>query len=256
MKVTLEPCNAEEDLTALQDVFPEDSLTGDSVLVPVDSEGRWTLIRDEAFGLNTMYLKAAAALTQSGNTETLTDLKDYISRVSGDASYLSIEARESGGTLYVRVRANEANVNMTGVELTAEIGTASDEGTVYLYDTPTVKLSRDGGDVTNGSAPVYLDDALDVTLTAELVPTLCSFPDRSTPLDAAVWDLEAAGYDAYRYLELIPAGGSGNGVAVRLRSDRMPDFRVVLRARSRHSGNSGTDAGYALVFLPEERKQP
>ncbi len=258
MEVTLEPCTT-GDLTALNQVFPDANLTASSVLVPVDRENKWTLIRSGDFGLNSMYLKAAATL----NGEQLDDLKDYIGRVSGDASYLSIETRESGGALYIRVQAKAANVDVTEVDLIAEIGTASTERAVYVYDAPSVRLTRNndqGGaeDVTNSSRPVYLNETdLSVTLTAALEPTLYGSEDRdkTSPLNTIEWVLEAsAGYEPDRYLELVPEKNDPNTVTVRLKPEgRMPDFRVVIRARGREGG--AADAGYALVFLPEEKSE-
>lgn len=251
MRVTLEPCDA-GDVPVLNQIFGGADLTASSVLVPVDREDRWTLIRSGDFGLNTLYLKAAATL----DGRQLDDLGDYISNVSGDASYLSIEARESGGVLYIRVRAKAANVNVTDVDLTAEIGTASAGGTVSVYDAPTVKLTLpDGTDVTNGSRPVYLNETdLSATLTAAAEPTLYSHGDteKTTPLNTITWALEAsAGYEPDRYLELVPEKNDPNTVTVSLKPEgRMPDFRVVLHARSRETG-----AGYALVFLPEEESE-
>jgi len=254
MDVELQPCT-KEDVTALNAVFG-DGLTRDSVLVPVDGGGSWTLVQGGGFGLDTMYLKAAATL----DGVPLSGLDDYIGSVSGDAFYLDMEAGGMGGTLYIRVKAKEASTEVTDVDLTAEIGTASDTQTVRIYGAPTVKLMRENGtkeDVTNGSIPVYLDDGLNVTLRAELMPTLYSYEDnnREDPLDAIVWQLQApTGYDPGRYLSMEV---DGNTIKVWLKSDRMPDFRVVLRGRSAKGGeDSGADAGYALVFLPVEREQP
>lgn len=260
MAVSLLPCAA-DDVAALNAAFPDAHLTDSSVLVPTDGE-KWTLIRDGAFAMDTLYLKATASL----DGEVLTDLTDYVSNVYGDAFYLDIEQPpeafyadhpERRGTLYIRVKAKEANAGVTPVEITAELGTASDRREIYLYDTPAVKLTRDGVEVTNGSVPVYLDEgSLSVTLTAKLEPALHSYGDNSeTPLDGIDWALQApAGYDAERYLETEI---DGNTITVKLKLDHMPDFRVVLHARSKRGGaDSGADAGYALVFLPEEKGQP
>ncbi len=267
LTVNLQPCTR-EDVDALNAAFG-DGLTADSVLVPVDGSGCWTLIRDESFHLNTLYLKATAELDGVPVKELLTD---YFSNVSGDRFYLDIDVPteefyqaepERLSTQYIRVRAKAANAAVTHVDLTSEIGTDKNTQTIYIYDAPEVRLmwKDETGrevDVTNGSNPVYLDDTdLDVALTAQLDPVLYSAADRSRPLDTTAWEVRSPeeGYDPGRYLDWTV---DRETIHIWLQSgEHMPDFRVVLHAYSRTAGTDGAaEAGYALVFLPEKKGQP
>ncbi len=272
MNVDLQPCTtdpASNDVEMLSRAFPDAGLSANSVLVPVErtTEGdKWALIQAPTFGLDTLYLKATATVTKSVGTGTsttpLTSLDDYVCRVLSDAAYLDIDYKPVGGTLYIKVKAKTANAGLKKLPLSVEIGIGtSDEKEIYLYDKPRVELTRlnvsdQDKNATNGSLPVFLNDTPDVSLTAKLVPTLYSIDDRSTPLDTVAWKMRAAtGYEPEQYLVQTDIDG---GIRVTQKGTEKPDFRVVLRAYSAASAKTGepkdlVDAGYALVFLPEEK---
>ena len=259
MTVTLEPCIG-DDAEALNDAFGltgSDRLTAESCMAAVNENGVLTLLRDEAYGYDTMYLKATATLDGAA----IQDLTEYISNVYGDEYYLKLDVPSSAfyaenadcrDTLYIRVKAEAANATPTDVELTAELGTDSDQKTIRIYDIPQIRLRHGSDDVTNGSLPVYLNDAntkLPVLLTAEIEPKLYSAADteKVSPLLQNGWELEApVGYSAEEYLTLTVSADGAAQVALKDLA-RLPDFRVVL-----HASCENSSAGYAVVFVPED----
>ena len=259
MDVTLRPCTG-DDAEALNDAFGltgSDRLTAESCMAAVNENGVLTLLRDEAYGYDTMYLKATATLDGAA----IQDLTEYISNVYGDEYYLKLDVPSSAfyaenadcrDTLYIRVKAEAANATPTDVELTAELGTDSDQKTIRIYDIPQIRLRHGSDDVTNGSLPVYLNDAntkLPVLLTAEIEPKLYSAADteKVSPLLQNGWELEApVGYSAEEYLTLTVSADGAAQVALKDLA-RLPDFRVVL-----HASCENSSAGYAVVFVPED----
>lgn len=252
MSVTVEPCAA-GDIAGLNGAFG-DGLTAGSLLAAVDAAGTPVLIRDSAFGCDTLYLKLRATL----NDGRYANLNEYFCNLSIDRSFVDMDTALSsdGTTMYVRLRAKEATADVYRLTLSAAIGDAAREQPIDLYGQPEVTLTRDGTDVTNGSIPVYQDDtALSVTLRAALTPVLYRSDDteRNTPLDIILWNLQAPdGYDPQDYLAM--RADEAGTVTVTIRDEkRIPDFRVVLHARSARSDTS--DAGYALVFLPVTKEE-
>ena len=259
MDVTLRPCTG-DDAEALNKAFAltgSDKLTAESCMAAVNENGVLTLLRDEAYGYDTMYLKATATLDGAA----IQDLTEYISNVYGDEYYLKLDVPSSAfyaenadcrDTLYIRVKAEAANATPTDVELTAELGTDSDQKTIRIYDIPQIRLRHGSDDVTNGSLPVYLNDAntkLPVLLTAEIEPKLYSAADteKVSPLLQNGWELEApVGYSAEEYLTLTVSADGAAQVALKDLA-RLPDFRVVL-----HASCENSSAGYAVVFVPED----
>ena len=259
MDVTLRPCTG-DDAEALNKAFKltgSDKLTPESCMAAVNENGVLTLLRDEAYGYDTMYLKATATLDGAA----IQDLTEYISNVYGDEYYLKLDVPSSDfyaenadcrDTLYIRVKAEAANATPTDVELTAELGTDSDQKTIRIYDIPQIRLRHGSDDVTNGSLPVYLNDAntkLPVLLTAEIEPKLYSAADteKVSPLLQNGWELEApVGYSAEEYLTLTVSADGAAQVTLKDLA-RLPDFRVVL-----HASCENSSAGYAVVFVPED----
>lgn len=254
MTVTVEPCAA-GDIAELNAVFG-DGLTTGSLLAAVDGSGTPVLIRDSAFGCDTLYLKIRAGMSGGG----FANLNDYFCNLYIDRSFVDMETALSadGTTMYVRLKAKEATADVCHLELRTAIGSAPEhKQPIDLYDHPEITLTRKNNenvdvDVTNGSIPVYLNETnLSVTLKAALTPVLYSAADtgKTAPLDQIRWYLQGPeGYDAQSYLKL--SAEEGNEVTLSIRNTgRMPDFRVVLHARSARS--NAADAGYALVFLPE-----
>ena len=191
------------------------------------------------------------------------NLNDYFCNLYIDRSFVDMDTALSsdGTTMYVRLKAKEATADVCHLELRSAIGSAPvHKQSIDLYDYPEVALTQkvEGvtKDVTNGSIPVYLDQTnLSITLSAALTPVLYSADDaaKERTLDQIQWYLQGPdGYDAQSYLEL--SAEEGNEVTLSIRdAGRMPDFRVVLHARSARSDVS--DAGYALVFLPVTKSE-
>lgn len=259
MSLTVEPCTA-VDASGLSKAFPGGGLTADSLLAAVDEDGTPVLIKESGFGCGTLYLKVQAQLLNSdGNAVGNANLNEYFHDLRIDRSFVDMETAlsDDGETMYVRLSAKESTEEVFELELNATIGSAKLQQplTIKLYDHPVVTLTRDGADVTNGSVPVYQDHTtLSATLQAALTPVLHRAGDPAAePLDQIQWYLEAPeGYNAESYLSMIQNGPGEVTVSIRDK-DRMPDFRVVLHARSARSDQS--DAGYALVFLPVEEKE-
>ena len=251
MTVTVEPCIA-GDIAGLNGAFG-DALTADSLLAAVDVSDTPVLIQNSAFGCDTLYLKIRAEMSSG-----FANLNDYFCNLYIDRSFVDMDTALSsdGTTMYVRLKAKEATADVCHLELRTAIGSAPvHKQSIDLYAYPEVALTRDGKDVTNGSIPVYLDETkLSITLNAALTPVLYSADDTAKgPLDQIQWYLQGPdGYDAQSYLEL--SAEEGNEVTLSIRdAGRMPDFRVVLHARSARSDVS--DAGYALVFLPVTKSE-
>lgn len=263
MTVTAEPCTA-GDIAGLNKAFG-DGLAAGSLLAAVDENGTPVLIRNGDFGCGTLYLKVRAQLFgEGGGAVGDADLNEYFCNLQIDRSFVDMDTAlsDDGTAMYVRLRAKEATADGSRLKMKLNVSIGNAEALSYyidLYDHPKVTLTRDGEDVTNGSKPVYQDNTnLSVTLQAGLTPVLYRADDtaREAPLDRIQWHLQAPeGYDAQSYLNMETDGAGAVTVSIR-DENRMPDFRVVLHARSALSDQS--DAGYALVFLPvrEEEDTP
>ncbi|MCF2615670.1 prepilin-type N-terminal cleavage/methylation domain-containing protein [Oscillibacter valericigenes] len=245
LTLSVTPC-VSADVEDLQKCFGE--VTDETVLAAKDgTDGPLTLVHEEDFNCNRMYLKVKAN----------EDLTPYLWNISCDQFFVDVKCIQSQtdkSVIYIRLETKAANVKPVDLTLTVHIGKADVvEIPILLCDTPVIRLKdKDGADVTNGSLPVYQNqtDAVLVRLNAEMSPDLRNAETGAT-LDSIEWIMEAlsAGYIPADYLEKeIAADGT---ITVKVKDlKRLPDFRVMIQAQSGKSRRSV--AGYALVFLPEE----
>ena len=243
MEIEISHCTP-SDVSALNSAFGS-TLSADSLLAAVDGDGTLTMVRDNHYGCDTMYMKVTASPADI-------NLNEYLCLVGvDDGFYADIDTAVRGNVMYVKLTVKEANRGVKELTLTANIGGAAPKSCKFnIYDSLGVTLYDAGGNViTNKSVVVYENDSVSFTVRAVCAPTIYDANDRDRALNSVSFSMNgpaAQGYRPENYLKLAPSGGSAEITLID--ENRKPDYRVVINA-----SDGRQSAGYALVFLPETR---